>query len=984
MPELPVDERPVAHVERPDGSRLTLVGVDADEYVFATVRRHRRFYEADLLDAITGLPLPPGSLCVDVGANIGNHTLHLAAVLGHPVLAIEPEATNAAALRATIAANELEDRVDVLEVALGAATGTVALAQRVDGNRGTFRTVTGDAVACRRLDDVVPEDATVGLVKIDVEGDETAVLAGAVELLERDRPFLSLEAHDPASARELDDLLRPLGYRLLGTYGRSDNLLFGADDGEVSPATAAAERLRQRTGRTRHRELLSGLEHVRMRTDADDRVTRAELAQLREEVARRGDELRRARADLDRAESRVRDERHHARREAAANRQLRREVELWQEAYGHLAASRALRTADRVRAVAARTGLVERHSAPSVEQRAKRIRRLAVAEATSPTSRPPRARGRNLRSLARPPVRVAIASIASRVDGLERVVAALLPQVDDLCVHLNDHDEVPGFLRDPRITVALGPDLGDRGKFEFLAGFAGYYLTCDDDIDYPPYYVAHLLDGIERYGRRAVVGWHGSRILEPFSDYYDPASRHVIAFWKGRKHDQAVHVLGTGCAGFHTDTIRIHPDDLPTPNMADVHVALLGQRQRVPFVVLAHADRDATPIELAEPTSISGTSMAAADHRLNVRALTNELVGGHTWRLNKARLIHARPRLRVAFIGRVDEARWRKGGILRSAHLTAQMLRTFGVEVELIDLVSDEAQRQRDVEADVVMIYPGDPERPDFAPVEDLVSHHAAAGRLVLVNLSYNARPSRTAFILDRMTRWEATTPGRVRLLVFSDDLVDHPDLAKIRELVVALPKTLDLPAGRTADVARSRGVFLGDYGKLCDDRLLDTPVERWVDAIRAALPDVPLFALAQYRPAEAKALGLEIRPYVPGPLAEDLANVRLMVSPFRYCTFEMVPIELAAAGLPVVYRRMEQSLSSYLGAAGVPVAGPDDLATVLPMLYHDPSVWTGLSRAGELRARSGDRDVQAAALYLRLRALVERDRANRESRPTG
>lgn len=952
---------------RSHGVEVELAGLEPGEHILAQLRRTGRFYEADLLDAIARLPWQDDAVCVDVGANLGNHTIYLAAVLGRRVVAIEPEPRNAALLRANVARNGLEELVDVVEVALGDQPGRADLVQRTAGNAGTFMTVPGDRVAVVRLDEVVADGERIGLLKLDVEGDEAAVLRGAAGRIARDRPIVAVEAHTPGAVHEITGLLEPLGYAVLGVHGRSDNLLLVASHAPVvrlEPAVVAHDRATERA----HQRAV--LEEVRR---LPERLGGPALAA---ELERRGVELERLRAKVAALETRAEDEATFARRTATSNKQLRRETELWRDAYDALSRSRAHRVGRAVRAAGARVRLLDEHDPTDATSRARRIRRAAATDVGTPTVRPPRSRGLALRSGARPPVRLGIASMPSRVEGLRVAVASLRDQVDELCVHLNGYPEVPDFLDVPGVTAVLGEDVGDRGKFAFVDGFEGYYLTADDDIAYPPYYVEHLIDGIERYGRRAVVGWHGSVIKRGFEDYYEDASRWVLSFSKRRAHDTPVHLVGTGCSGFHTATLRVRYADFTHPNVADVHLGLLGQHQRVPFVVLRHPAGAARPLTLPDRSSISEDSMARAGH-LDVRDRTNRLVRDHGhWRTHRADPLVQRPELRVAIIGRVDTDRWRKGGIVRSCHLTADMLARFGVEVELVDLVSDPPRRQREVEADVVLIYPGDPDRPDFAPVEALVSHHAAAGRLVLVNLAFDARRSRTRDIVRRLRAWDLAFPGRVRLLVFSDEVARVPELGPVRSLTVALPKTLRIPPGRTADFTTSAGIFLGDLGKLCEESLFDHPVEDWIAAIRAAVPEAPLFALSQYEPRIPKDLGVEVRPYVDGPLDEDLAGARLMVSPFRHCTFEMVPVELAGAGVPVVYREMEQSLSAYLGAAGVPVGGPDDLAAVLPTLYRDPSVWAGYSRAGQLRARSTDQQHAAAALYLRLTAALDRARA--------
>ena len=230
------------------------------------------------------------------------------------------------------------------------------------------------------------------------------------------------------------------------------------------------------------------------------------------------------------------------------------------------------------------------------------VRRSLVAHDHTPSQMNPSARFRwPLRTMefvdgdaeaarlaaARPSVLASVASIPSRTDWLREVIHGLRPQVDRLLVYLNDYPAVPAFLEGEGIIVIRSNEHGDRGdagKFFAAGQHTGIHLLCDDDIAYPDDYVEQLLAGIERYERRAVVGFHANMLREPFADYL--RTRTIIHMSRGVAADVGVHVLGTGTAAYHSSTIRVRPEDFRVPNMADVWFALLGQRQQVPFVQL--------------------------------------------------------------------------------------------------------------------------------------------------------------------------------------------------------------------------------------------------------------------------------------------------------------------------------------------------------------------------------------------------------------
>jgi len=186
-------------------------------------------------------------------------------------------------------------------------------------------------------------------------------------------------------------------------------------------------------------------------------------------------------------------------------------------------------------------------------------------------------------------VSASLASIPSRREALERVVASLLPQVCRLYVYLNGYEDVPQFLGDQQITIARSQDsgdLGDAGKFWWSDRLVDFCLTCDDDLIYPENYAEHLISALWVHSLQAAVGLHGARVVEPVLSYY--RSRKVFHCLHDVPEDVGVHILGTGALAYHSSGIQVTPSDFRAPNMADVWFALLGQKQKVPFICLGH------------------------------------------------------------------------------------------------------------------------------------------------------------------------------------------------------------------------------------------------------------------------------------------------------------------------------------------------------------------------------------------------------------
>ncbi|MDP9021492.1 MAG: FkbM family methyltransferase [Actinomycetota bacterium] len=187
--------------------------------------------------ALLGDLVPPGGVCVDVGASYGLYAVALGRLVGRAgcVHAFEPRPPSRRVLRVVtsllapgnvrIHAVALSDRDgnDVLVTPqrrwLLPVPGRTFLRSNLDRSRGSahyyagwdgeFGGATERRVAVCRLDGIVDGREPVGFVKIDVEGAELRVLRGAAATIARDRPpvLCEIEArHTAKYGRDPDEV----------------------------------------------------------------------------------------------------------------------------------------------------------------------------------------------------------------------------------------------------------------------------------------------------------------------------------------------------------------------------------------------------------------------------------------------------------------------------------------------------------------------------------------------------------------------------------------------------------------------------------------------------------------------------------------------------------------------------------------------------------------------------------------------------------
>jgi FkbM family methyltransferase len=161
----------------------------------------------------------PGKVTVDVGAHYGTFTL-FALPCSARCYAFEPVPIVAAKLKRSFSRCP---NVVVEQVALSDRDGAATLRVAINAlGRSTLEPhnqlrdvleVQTMEVPVRRLDGY--RISQLGLIKIDVEGHEEAVLAGAAETLERDRPNVLVEAeerHNPGAVGRLLSFFARRGY----------------------------------------------------------------------------------------------------------------------------------------------------------------------------------------------------------------------------------------------------------------------------------------------------------------------------------------------------------------------------------------------------------------------------------------------------------------------------------------------------------------------------------------------------------------------------------------------------------------------------------------------------------------------------------------------------------------------------------------------------------------------------------------------------
>lgn len=173
-----------------------------------------------------------------------------------------------------------------------------------------------------------------------------------------------------------------------------------------------------------------------------------------------------------------------------------------------------------------------------------------------------------------------LATIKSRRYTLQGVIDSLKDQVDTVRVYANDY--VPE-VRDAEVYT--GEDYTDNSKFYWLPESEGIYLSCDDDLIYPPDYVETILEGMRKYPG-CWITFHGRKLLGYGLDYY---RGHLVYRCLGDvAGDYELDVPGTGVSAFNTKDFKFDMREWEYKRMSDIMAGQEIAKRKKKIICLHH------------------------------------------------------------------------------------------------------------------------------------------------------------------------------------------------------------------------------------------------------------------------------------------------------------------------------------------------------------------------------------------------------------
>lgn len=210
------------------------------DYIPGKMAEKKQFYEAPFLNLLARLH-QSGKLIVDGGANIGNHTVFFAGVIGAQVIAFEPQPFNYAFLVSNVYLNCLESNVNIRKVALGNSSGKISLVQAISDNHGSY---TADTTLVKLNDEkeasldtfdvevstldaeLVRYGDAISIIKLDLEGMELDALRGARNIIAKSLPVIAVECFTRSTYQQIKEFLSTFGYFVIDSTNATPTFIF--------------------------------------------------------------------------------------------------------------------------------------------------------------------------------------------------------------------------------------------------------------------------------------------------------------------------------------------------------------------------------------------------------------------------------------------------------------------------------------------------------------------------------------------------------------------------------------------------------------------------------------------------------------------------------------------------------------------------------------------------------------------------------------
>lgn len=200
-----------------------------NDWIQSIIYNTKNFYEINMLEDVQKR-IGENKSIVDIGANIGNHTIYFSKVCkAKNVYSFEPQKNIFNILKKNVQINNVSHIVKLFNMGLGKSYSHADVIVTDKNNYGSSRlnkSVEGK-IEIDSLDNILIDEANnVDMIKIDVEGMELEVLKGATKILKKFNPLIYIEAGTSEEFNIVSNFLSKYRYKPIYRFNATPTYLF--------------------------------------------------------------------------------------------------------------------------------------------------------------------------------------------------------------------------------------------------------------------------------------------------------------------------------------------------------------------------------------------------------------------------------------------------------------------------------------------------------------------------------------------------------------------------------------------------------------------------------------------------------------------------------------------------------------------------------------------------------------------------------------
>lgn len=189
-----------------------ITSITNSDHIIKIIENSKSFYEIKLLEEIKNLNLK--GTYIDIGANIGNHTIFFAKeTKASKVVSFEINRVIYDKLKENCENNKSK-KYEIYNIGLFSSRKFVTLSNIDKNNVGMTHIIdnTKGNIMVDKLDNIINKEYDISLIKIDVEGAEVDVILGSIDTIKNFKPIIIAELKDNIIYEDFFNILKPIGY----------------------------------------------------------------------------------------------------------------------------------------------------------------------------------------------------------------------------------------------------------------------------------------------------------------------------------------------------------------------------------------------------------------------------------------------------------------------------------------------------------------------------------------------------------------------------------------------------------------------------------------------------------------------------------------------------------------------------------------------------------------------------------------------------